>query len=213
MTFGVEHASISNILLLRLSEPTARNIILIREQSLDSNHVPHFLRNLKVYVHVHKGTKLVHILRQINPVYTLLLILSSYLRPRSPDSSVDIATSRTAGGSNPVRSKMFSSPVSSPALGPTHQPIHCVPGAIFSGVKRPWREAGYIQCRVLECWSHTSTQPYVIKRWETLAFFIYDLVFRMASCFEIFQPYFCFGYSFQLRVITSDRMLNDINAH
>jgi hypothetical protein len=61
------------------------------------------------------------------------------------------------------------------ALGPTQPPIHMVPGAIFSGVKRPGREADHTppsSAEVKNVWRYTSSPG-------QLCFYLLPFIFRV----------------------------------
>jgi hypothetical protein len=68
------------------------------------------------------------------------------------------------GSSSPGRVKKFLFSTSfRPGMGPTQPPIQWVPGALFSGVKRPGREADHsapTTAEVKKIWIYTSTPPY-----------------------------------------------------
>jgi hypothetical protein len=68
-------------------------------------------------------------------------------------------------GSSPGRGKNFLfSTLSRPALGSTQLPIHWVPGALSSGVKRPGREADHsspASAEVKKMWIYISTSLYI----------------------------------------------------
>jgi hypothetical protein len=52
------------------------------------------------------------------------------------------------------------------ALGPTQTPIHWVPGTLFLGLKRPWREADHSPQSIAEVknvWSYISTSPLLLR--------------------------------------------------
>jgi hypothetical protein len=58
--------------------------------------------------------------------------------------------------------------VSRTALGPTQSPIQWVTGALFLGVKRPWREADHSppsSAEVKITWSYTFIPKYVFMAW------------------------------------------------
>jgi hypothetical protein len=49
-------------------------------------------------------------------------------------------------------------------IRPTQPPVHWVPWAPSSGIKRPGREAGHLPpsgAEVTDTWNYTSTSPYV----------------------------------------------------
>jgi hypothetical protein len=83
---------------------------------------------------------------------------------RSRHSSVSIATKPRAG-----RTRFESRQgAARPPLGPTQPPIQWVPGALFTGVKRPVREADYSppsSAEVKNAWHCNSTPPYVFMLW------------------------------------------------
>jgi hypothetical protein len=60
-----------------------------------------------------------------------------FFKTRSWDSSGGI----TGRGLNPGKGKIFSSPVSRPALRPNQPPIQWVLGALSTGIKQPGHEA------------------------------------------------------------------------
>jgi hypothetical protein len=62
---------------------------------------------------------------------------------------------------------------SRPALGSTQPPIQGVPGALFPGVKRPWRETHHsppASTEVKKIWIYTSTPQYVFRGIFTLLY-------------------------------------------
>jgi hypothetical protein len=98
-----------------------------------------------------------------NIVILHILIISFFLKG-SRDSDWLGAWRPRGRSSSPARVKNFLFFTSSrPALGSTQPPTQWVPGAICSGVKRPWREADYsptTSAEVKNTWLYICTPPY-----------------------------------------------------
>jgi hypothetical protein len=96
--------------------------------------------------------------------------ISAVFPRMSRDSSGGVATGyrpddEGAGVRVPVGGKNFHFSMSSrAAVVPTQPPIHCVPGALSPGIKRPGREADHsppTTAEVKKTWVCTSTPLYV----------------------------------------------------